>query len=76
MTRPVQLALFGDPATVLGDCPVCGQPVPGVPSEKWPRLVKINAHPHPNPALGLCVGSGTAAGCWVKRDGRKAGEAA
>jgi hypothetical protein len=61
----VQLALFGDPRPAPGRCPVCLQAVPGTPSAKWPHLVTIAAHPHPNPALGLCVGSGCGAGYWA-----------
>jgi hypothetical protein len=59
----VQLSLFDAPA--LGRCPVCSQPVPGTPSAKWEHLVTIGAHPHPNAALGQCVGSGAGGRWWL-----------
>jgi hypothetical protein len=76
----VQLTLFGDPGTslaLLGRCPVCWNPVPGMASAKYPHRLVIDIHLHPRwRDLGWCIGSRSAGDYWVRRTYPKAGEGA
>jgi DNA (cytosine-5)-methyltransferase 1 len=69
------LAAAGAPAStalsLLGRCPVCRQPVPGMASERYAHLVRLDIHLHPVVA-GWCVGSRSAGDYWVRREYPKA----
>jgi hypothetical protein len=60
--------------SLLGRCPVCRQPVPGMASARYAHLVRLDIHLHPVVA-GWCVGSRSCGDYWVRREYPKAGEA-